>query len=1113
MTQCCPNCHQDIAANFERHVTYCTRFIILCPKCGEPVQKTALDEHYAESHQSVECELCHMQIDQYFLELHQKDECQCRILGQCPYCEIDLFPHTDPNHIEECGNRTDLCDVCHQRVLVKFLMLHLHSGCAEHVLEPPAPRQRTPEESLDNMRAAALGDFFGSTPSGNIYTSNPTVKTNSEHTTAPTRNSREPSFKFICPLCHQYESQSEDECTHHIQSNCPMNEFIAEYFEANGFPPMPLRVEKAKPAAQRAIPLQPRPTHQPPAHSAPRVSKPKPKPSPVYSDLASDKRAERFAKKTAPKSRIKSLVSSSSTPPPSKAFKSALTTVGTSDKGHVLQPDYTPPPQKPKPTKQTKKSENKTAASAEPTSKKTQSERYTPLKIIGKGSYGVVLSVHDSVTGENRAVKKASKAFQSRTDAKRTLREIRLLKRLIHPNIVSLQDIILSAPSNSPNPASSPTDSSNTPLPFPSPKPQSLPSVLSKHANHSNTESSSPDSLFDVFTDVYFVLDLMDSDLHHVLKSNHKLSDDQICYLTYQMLLGVAFMHEQGIMHRDLKPGNILVNKDCTVKITDFGLARPVLPNQDLGSKMLTEYVATRWYRAPEIVLGSSNYGVESDMWSVGCLFAEFFTRSPLFPGRDYLHQLHLIVERLGVPDDKTLTQYDNDKAIRYLKSLATTLSPQESHEFPVCTPPNATPELLEVMSSPIFLAWHDHFVEKNVSFPATPLSLLVKLLAWDPRERLSAKEALLHPYFDGMREADEELMNTDLNWADTPPITPMSTMSTASPIPIRRSSLSTPINTPLSHSRSPRISPIHHKVLAPFSLDYEPFIVSTSQCRHLIFAEALLFNSTNPLSTPLNKGNYTPPVEMHALLEMLNAGIWTGLFGMEAPTDRTEESKNDSALDSPRQIYSGKSKLPTRTISFNTNLSKYSADPEEPSTPVFPSDNPRSSRRLAPMPFTVPTAEEGKKNEKFEIPTKRNSIRRTATSSPSNYSQSPIPVGDAGSGVKEEKKKSLSAKSNQRGVSPRNVGQGEKGKEKEDDRKNGKTGIETPKQTPQPKHTRTTSSADLKTRVEERKEEKKVVADSLISPKRAQSMRLSPTVVSSSPGPSSAKKAVRKQK
>jgi mitogen-activated protein kinase 1/3 len=111
-------------------------------------------------------------------------------------------------------------------------------------------------------------------------------------------------------------------------------------------------------------------------------------------------------------------------------------------------------------------------------------------------------------------------------------------------------------------------------------------------------------------------------------------------YFVYQLLRGLKYVHSANVLHRDLRPSNLLLNAKCDLKIGDFGLARTTTETD-----FMMEYVVTRWYRAPELLLNCSEYTQAIDMWSVGCIFGEIVTREPLFPGKDYVHQLRLITE------------------------------------------------------------------------------------------------------------------------------------------------------------------------------------------------------------------------------------------------------------------------------------------------------------------------------------------------------------------------------------------------------------------------------------------------------------------------------------
>ena len=165
---------------------------------------------------------------------------------------------------------------------------------------------------------------------------------------------------------------------------------------------------------------------------------------------------------------------------------------------------------------------------------------------------------------------------------------------------------------------------------------------------------------YDAFDDVYIVSDLMDTDLSQIIRSSQTLTDEHVQYFIYQILRGLLYLHSAGVIHRDLKPGNILVNANCDAKICDFGLARPLNAIEDMGSNAhMTYYVTTRWYRAPEVLLCDQYskpclffFSFEEslsilslmfmicytvDVWSTGCILGELIGRKPLFPGKNRL--------------------------------------------------------------------------------------------------------------------------------------------------------------------------------------------------------------------------------------------------------------------------------------------------------------------------------------------------------------------------------------------------------------------------------------------------------------------------------------------
>ncbi|GFZ21879.1 mitogen-activated protein kinase 16 [Actinidia rufa] len=289
-----------------------------------------------------------------------------------------------------------------------------------------------------------------------------------------------------------------------------------------------------------------------------------------------------------------------------------------------------------------------------------EGSRYKIEEVIGKGSYGVVASAYDTYLGEKVAIKKINDIFEHVSDATRILREIKLLRLLRHPDIVEIKHILL------------------------------------------------PPSRRE-FKDIYVVFELMESDLHQVIKANDDLTPEHYQFFLYQLLRGLKYIHTANVFHRDLKPKNILANADCKLKVCDFGLAR-VAFNDTPTAIFWTDYVATRWYRAPELC-GSffSKYTPAIDIWSIGCIFAELLTGKPLFPGKNVVHQLDLMTDLLGTPSPESIARIRNEKARRYLSSMR--------------------------KKRPIPLS------QKFLNADPNALRLLERMLAFDPKDRPSAEE------------------------------------------------------------------------------------------------------------------------------------------------------------------------------------------------------------------------------------------------------------------------------------------------------------------------------------------------------------------------------------
>jgi len=299
--------------------------------------------------------------------------------------------------------------------------------------------------------------------------------------------------------------------------------------------------------------------------------------------------------------------------------------------------------------------------------------RYKQLRYLGEGAYGVVAEAQDTKTNEKVAIKKIS-PFEHQTYCQRTLREIRILLSLKHENIIDIRDFLCEQKVSS-------------------------------------------------LKDIYIVQSLMECDLHKLLRSQ-KLSSDHICYFLYQILRGLKYIHSANVLHRDLKPSNILLNSNCDLKICDFGLARVSDPSQD-HTGLLTEYVATRWYRAPEVMLNAKGYSQALDVWSVGCILGEMINNKPMFPGKHYLDQISKIQEIIGTPVRAELEFITNPKAQQYVAGLP-------------ARPP---------------VSWEKIYPGKEPML----LDMLDKLLAFNPVSRLTVEQALAHPYLEAYYDPSDE--------------------------------------------------------------------------------------------------------------------------------------------------------------------------------------------------------------------------------------------------------------------------------------------------------------------------------------------------------------------
>lgn len=292
-------------------------------------------------------------------------------------------------------------------------------------------------------------------------------------------------------------------------------------------------------------------------------------------------------------------------------------------------------------------------------------ERYAKLEKVGEGTYGVVYKAKDLTTNQVVALKKIRLEAEDEGVPSTAIREISLLKELKDENVVRLLDIV--------------------------------------HADQK----------------LYLVFEFLDVDLKRYMdmgnKSGNPISLDLVKKFTHQLTSGLLYCHSHRILHRDLKPQNLLIDKYDNLKLADFGLARAF----GIPMRTYTHEVVTLWYRAPEVLLGSRHYSTAIDMWSVGCIFAEMVMRGhPLFPGDSEIDQIFKIFRILGTPSE------ENWPGISQLPDY-----------------------------KPTFPHWSRQDLSETVpGLDEDGIDLLRQLLIYDTAKRISAKRALIHPYFSDYR-------------------------------------------------------------------------------------------------------------------------------------------------------------------------------------------------------------------------------------------------------------------------------------------------------------------------------------------------------------------------
>ncbi|KAK9768099.1 cyclin-dependent kinase 5 [Basidiobolus ranarum] len=291
-------------------------------------------------------------------------------------------------------------------------------------------------------------------------------------------------------------------------------------------------------------------------------------------------------------------------------------------------------------------------------------DKYQKIEKLGEGTYGIVYKAQNRETSDVVALKRIRLDNEEEGVPCTAIREISLLKELKHPNIVRLYDVL-------------------------------------------HTEKK-----------LTLVFEYLDSDLKKFLDTyGGDIDVFTIKQLMYQLLLGIAFCHEHRVLHRDLKPQNLLINKKNELKLADFGLARAF----GIPVRSYSNEVVTLWYRAPDVLMGSRQYSTSIDVWSVGCIFAEMASGRPLFPGTSINDQLMRIFKVQGTPTEEMwpgvsqLPDYKKDFPV-YQKVALETLIPK-----------------LDPLG----------------------IDLINKLLELQPEKRISAENALQHAYFDGLNRKE----------------------------------------------------------------------------------------------------------------------------------------------------------------------------------------------------------------------------------------------------------------------------------------------------------------------------------------------------------------------
>lgn len=309
-------------------------------------------------------------------------------------------------------------------------------------------------------------------------------------------------------------------------------------------------------------------------------------------------------------------------------------------------------------------------------------KRFEEIEVLGDGAFGVVKKCRDKENGELVAIKKMKQRYAT-FDECLQLKEVKSLRKIKHTNV---------------------------------------------------------ERLLQVFREneyLYLVFELLGKSLLKTIndkaQNNESFTEDEVRNIVKQLLVGLAYVHKQGFFHRDIKPDNLLWKGDV-LKLADFGLAREIRSRPPY-----TEYISTRWYRAPEIILRSPNYNSPVDIWAAGCIMAELYLGHPIFQGLSEQDQMYKIVNILGTPNQQNWPDFGR-------------LVSKTSYRFPPTPPtslgtmmPNASPEALDIMQ---------------------------QMLLYDPAKRPSATQALNHPFFrNGQPQGPSTSLGNPINRPSPAPL------------------------------------------------------------------------------------------------------------------------------------------------------------------------------------------------------------------------------------------------------------------------------------------------------------------------------------------------------